>query len=101
MQWLYRIVPSRPAMVDAPTAAEAATVGAHFEYLVALQDRGVMILAGRTQEAEGTFGIIIFEAPDEDAAWAIALADPGVASGVFEMTLHPYRVAVARDGLVD
>lgn len=100
-QWLYRITPSRPAMVASPTDDEAAIVGDHFRYLVSLRDSGVLLLAGRTQEEVGTFGIIIFEAPDADAARAIAEADPAVAAGVFDMTLHPYAIAVAREGLAE
>lgn len=99
-QWLYRIEPIRPEMVDAPTAAESAAVDAHFSRLVTLRDEGVLILAGRTQEAPGTFGIVIFEAPDEASARAIAESDPAVVAGVFAMTLHPYAVALARGGLV-
>jgi len=97
-QWLYRIVPTRPQMVDAATDAEAALVDAHFRYLVDLRDRGILVLAGRTQD-EDTFGIVIFDAEDAAAAQAIADADPAVAGGVFAMTLHPYRIAVARAGL--
>lgn len=98
-QWLYRIVPRRPEMVADPTPEEQRIVGAHFAYLVDLRDRGIAILAGRTQEATGTFGITIFEADDEDAARDVMTADPAVAAGVFVATLHPYRIAVARDGL--
>jgi len=98
-QWLYRIVPARPEMVVEATAEEQELVGAHFEYLVDLRDRGILILAGRTQEAEGTFGVSIFEAVDEAAARAVMQADPAVAGGVFSASLHPYRIAVARDGL--
>jgi len=94
-QWLYRIVPARTSMADAPTPSEAAAVDAHFRYLIDLRDGGALILAGRTQEAD-TFGLVIFEAPDEGAARAIAEADPAVAAGVFVMTLHPYAVAVER-----
>lgn len=98
-QWLYRVVPTRPGMPAAPTAEEAALAEAHFRYLVELKDRGILILAGRTQEDVGTFGIAIFEAPDAEAAQAIADADPAIAGGLFAATLHPYAVAVARDGL--
>ncbi|GAA1990683.1 YciI family protein [Microbacterium pumilum] len=99
-QWLYRIVPVRPAMVADPTEREDEIVGAHFSYLVELRDRGILILAGRTQEQVGTFGITIFEAEDEDAARAVMMSDPAVAAGVFEASLHPYAIAVAREGLV-
>ena len=98
MQWLYRIVPSRPEMVAAPTSDEQRIVDAHFAYLVDLRDRGILVLAGRTQGSEETFGITIFEAPDESAARGIMDADPAVAAGVFAASLHPYRIAVARDG---
>ena len=98
--WLYRIEPTRAGMPSAPTPAETALARAHFEYLVQLRDSGVLILAGRTQEDEGTFGIAIFEAPDAVAAEAITHADPAIAGGLFRATVHPYAVAVARDGLV-
>ena len=88
-------------MVTSPTPREAELAGEHFDYLVGLKDRGILILAGRTQEDSGTFGIAIFEAPDETAARSITDADPAIAGGLFSATLHPYRVAVARDGLAD
>lgn len=98
-QWLYRIVPTRPAMVQDATPQEEALVGEHFAYLLTLRDQGSLILAGRTQEDVGTFGIVIFEAPDLEAARTIAEGDPAVAGGAFAMTLHPYAVAVARADL--
>jgi uncharacterized protein len=98
-QWLYRIVPTRPEMVTAPTADEQRIVGDHFQYLVRLKERGILIVAGRTQEEAGTFGITIFEADDQAAARAVMDDDPAVAAGVFAASLHPYAVAVARDGL--
>jgi len=100
-QWLYRIVPTRPQMLTEATAHEARLVGDHYAYLVDLRDRGVLILAGRTQEVVGTFGIVIFEAVDDAAASAVVAADPAVAADVFTATLHPYAVAVARVGLTD
>ncbi|KRA23217.1 hypothetical protein ASD65_01355 [Microbacterium sp. Root61] len=100
-QWLYKIVPTRPEMVAEATEHEIAVVSAHFQYLLALKERGVLILAGRTQEDVGTFGLTIFEAPDEASALVIMRDDPAVAGGVMAATLHPYAVAVARDGLAD
>lgn len=95
-EWLYRITPSRPEMVIEPTEAEVETVNAHFRYLQSLRDDGALILAGRTQETVGTFGLVIFEAPDEDTARAVAESDPAVSAGVFAMTLHPYAVALSQ-----
>lgn len=99
-QWLYRIVPVRGEMVEEATPDEVEIVGAHFRYLVDLRDRGILILAGRTQgEGADTVGLTVFEADDEHEASAIMRADPAVAAGVFAASLHPYAVAVARDGL--
>jgi uncharacterized protein YciI len=100
-QWIYRIVPSRPEMVIAPTDEEDAVIAEHFGYLQALKGAGILILAGRTQEEQGTWGITIFEAPDETSARAVMQTDPAVAAGVMSATLYPYAVAVARDGLVE
>lgn len=99
--WLYRIVPTRPGMVADPTPEEQRIVSDHFLYLVGLRDSGLLILAGRTQEGEGSFGITIFEADDEPAARAVMDGDPAVAAGVFSASLHPYAVAVLREGRAD
>ena len=100
-QWIYRIVPARPDMVAEPTAEESAVVEEHFGYLQALKDAGILILAGRTQEDRGTWGITIFEAPDERTARAVMQTDPAVSAGVMRAELYPYAVAVARDGVAD
>jgi uncharacterized protein YciI len=100
-QWIYRIEPTRPEMVGAPTDEENAVIEQHFGYLQALKAAGVLILAGRTQVNEGTFGITIFEAPDELSARAVMETDPAVAAGVMRAALYPYAVAVSRDGLAD
>lgn len=98
-QWIYRIEPTRPEMVVRATNEESAVVQEHFEYLQALKAAGILILAGRTQADEGTWGITIFEAPDEASARAVMQTDPAVEAGVMTATLFPYAVAVARDGL--
>ncbi len=86
-------------MVASATEREEEIVGAHFAYLVGLRDRGILILAGRTQVDEGTFGLVIYEADDEEAARRIATSDPSVDTGVFTAEVYPYAVAVAREDL--
>ncbi|MGZ8805032.1 MAG: YciI family protein [Microbacterium sp.] len=100
-QWIYRIVPTRAEMVADATDEESAVVEEHFHYLQALKAAGILILAGRTQVDEGTFGITIFEAPDEETARAVMETDPAVSAGVMSAELYPYAVAVAREGLTD
>lgn len=95
-QYLYRIQPTRLGMLtEAPTERESAVIGAHFSYLKGLVDQGVVLMAGRTLNAdESTFGIAIFEAESLAAAEEIMRADPAVREGVMRAELFPYRVAL-------
>ena len=95
-QYLYRIQPTRPAMLtDGPTPAEAEIVSQHFNYLRELADQGVVLLAWRTLNTdESSFGIVIFLAASEDDANAIMQADPAVQQGVMRAELFPYRIAL-------
>ena len=95
-QYLYRIQPTRPAMLsEGPTPEEAAAVGAHFGYLQDLVDTGKVLMAGRTLTTdERSFGIVVFEASSEEAAQALVEADPAVKAEVMRAELFPYRVAL-------
>lgn len=95
-QFLYRIQPTRLGMLtEGQTERESAIIGAHFSYLEGLVDQSVVLMAGRTLNAdESTFGIAIFEAESMQAAEAIMHADPAVREGVMRAELFPYRVAL-------
>src|SRR3974390_3210527 len=70
------------------------TAQRHFERLKAAAEHGPVILAGRTAEpADKTFGIVIFEAPDEKAARVFMENDPTVKAGIMTAELHPYMIA--------
>ena len=43
-----------------------------------------------------TFGIAIFQAPDETAARRFMESDPAVVAGVMTAELHPFAVALER-----
>jgi uncharacterized protein YciI len=82
-------------LTDGPTPQEGETVSRHFDYLKALADRGIVILAGRTLNTdESSFGIVIFKAESEDAARTIMSNDPAVQAGVMRARLFPYRIAL-------
>lgn len=95
-QFLYRIHPTRPAMLsEGPTPEEAAITAQHFDYLTDLMSRGVVILAGRTLNTDSTaFGIVIFNASDDETAQGVVQGDPAVSQGVMHAELFPYRVAL-------
>ena len=99
-QFLYRIQPTRPAMLsDGATPEEDALTAQHFRYLQTLTEQGVVILAGRTLNTDpSSFGIIIFNAESEDVARSIVDNDPAVRGGVMRAELFPYRVALINAG---
>ncbi len=72
-------------------------VGQHFMRLQKAAADGQVILGGRTTEAlDKTFGLVVFEAANDDAAKAFMDADPAVKEGLMTATLHPYAVAMQR-----
>ena len=74
-----------------------AAVEKHFNQLKEAAERGQLILAGRTSESlDKTFGIVVFEAKDQEAASEFVKEDPAVAAGLFTAELHPFSVALAR-----
>ena len=95
-EFLYRLEPTRLAMLTGgPTALEMAATQAHFAYLEAARDAGVVLGAGRTvTNDEHTFGIVILRAPDEQAARDFMEHDPAVHAGVMRGALFPFRIAL-------
>jgi uncharacterized protein YciI len=95
-QFIYVVRPTRLEMLTAgPTPEEDAIVGAHFEYLEELAEKGTVLLVGRTQNNDGsTFGLCIFEAGSEEEAREIMNRDPAVDRGVMSAELFPYRIAI-------
>jgi len=102
LQFIYRIQPTRTDMLSTgPSEAEAKIVGEHFEYLKALVDKGVVLLAGRTL-TENTFGVVVFEAESDAAAKDLMVNDPAVIHGIMHAELWPFRVALwSQKGPID
>jgi uncharacterized protein YciI len=97
-QYLYvlRLVP-RLQDPKAWTEHDHAAVTAHFKRLQEATAKGTVILAGRTDEPmDQTFGLVVFEAPDEAHARAFMNTDPTIVEHVMVGTLHPYSVALLR-----
>ena len=80
-QWLYRIQPVRATMLaEGSTPEEDEITRQHFTYLKQLCEAGTVILAGRTlNTGYSSFGIIIFKAESEAAAWDIVRRRSGSA----------------------
>jgi uncharacterized protein len=95
-QFLYKIQPVRPEMLtEGLTEFEAKTMSEHFERLKELMAKGVVILAGRTQNTEySSFGIVIINAGSEEEARRIMHEDPAVKNKVVRGELYPYKIAL-------
>jgi uncharacterized protein len=95
-QFLYRIEPARLAMLtDGPNDREASIVAQHFQYLRRLAAEGVVLMAGRTLNAdERTFGIVVLVAASEAAAAELIQNDPAVRQAIMSAELFPFRVAL-------
>jgi uncharacterized protein len=94
--YIYRIQPTRPAMLtEGPTAAEADCIERHFAYMQELADQGTLLLAGRTLNNDSSaFGIAIFRAESPAAARELMEHDPAIREGVMSVGLFPYRIAL-------
>lgn len=88
----YTIWPSREGFgPDSATSEELAAVGEHWNYLVQLNEAGSILFVGRTN-SEPFIGNCVFSAVDLDAANGVAMADPAVQKGVFNMRCQPYSI---------
>jgi uncharacterized protein len=97
-QFIYvlKLVPRLHAD-SAWTKEDNAVIERHFGRFQQAAKSGQLILAGRTSEpGDKTFGIAIFEAPDEVAARKFMQEDPAVAGGLMTAELHPFAVALQR-----
>ncbi|MGI3185595.1 YciI family protein [Nioella aestuarii] len=86
--WVITTRPARgPGMQD--------VLPAHLDYQIAMERDGALFGAGPIFEEGGTVptgGMIIVRAEDEDAARALADADPFHAAGLRSYTLHRWML---------
>src|SRR5689334_6818700 len=79
------------------TKEDNAVLERHFTRFQQAIKSGQLILAGRTKETgDKTFGIAIFQAPDEATARKFMEEDPAIAGGLMTAELHPFAVALER-----
>jgi uncharacterized protein YciI len=93
--FIYLIRPTRPGFAQAPTSQEEEIMERHFEYLKKLLEEGTLIMAGPCLDR--AFGVAIFWAENETAAWLITQNDPSVQAGVMKAEVHPYRISLWRE----
>jgi len=94
--YLYKIQPVRPDMLKiGATPAEDQTVDEHFAYLERLTKQSVILLSGRTLTDEySSFGIVIIQADNYEAARLIVQNDPVVSQRIKHAELYPFKIAL-------
>ena len=97
--YLYKIQPIRHEMLtEGPTEEEKRLVTEHFSFLQGLEEKGVLVLAGRTTNTDNSsFGIVVFRANSDEEAQGIVRADPAVKNMLFRAELYPYRIALLNE----
>jgi uncharacterized protein YciI len=87
--------PPRDDFAATMTAGEKTVWAAHFQRLQGMLTSGQLILAGPTLGTANT-GLVIFDAPDEQAARQVMGEDPVVRGGSARGEVRPFRVSLLR-----
>jgi len=93
--YIYLIHPLRHEFFEQPTEAEEAAMAAHFAYLKQATAAGTVLLAGPCLDE--TFGLIVFQAADEESARLFMYNDPSVQANVMMAELHPFKMSLHRE----
>jgi hypothetical protein len=92
---LVRLTPGRERLLETMTPTEREIVDDHFNYLVRLRGRGIVVHAGRTTDPARLWGIVIMRASVSEAERLMA-EDPAIRAGLQVSEVFPYRVAIER-----
>jgi uncharacterized protein len=87
---------SKAASRENWTPEDQETFNLHWNRLVELTKAGVVLLAGRGQDPDGTGpAIVIFEAESEEEAQRVFEEEPFLTRGFARATLHPFSIALS------
>lgn len=87
---IYR--PPRSDFLHTQTREEIRTIEQHFQYLQKLEREGLLILAGRCEDA--SFGIALLRASSEAEGYKIMKNDPAVKARIFSAEIRQFRIAI-------
>jgi uncharacterized protein YciI len=94
-EWIYFLHPPREDFAATMTAEEKTVWAEHFDRLQHLLASGRLVLAGPTLGPVNT-GLVIFDAPDEEAARRVMEDDPAIRGGYARGEIRPFRVSLLR-----
>jgi uncharacterized protein YciI len=91
-EYIYLTHPMRDGFFDQPTTEENAIMEEHFQYLKQASDAGIVLLAGPC--LDNTFGVVVFNAENDQAANIFMFNDPSVRRNVMMAELHPLHISL-------
>ena len=94
-EWICFFHAPRDDFAATMTEHEQQAFAEHFDRLQRFTHEGVVVLAGPTLGRVNT-GILVFEAPDEEAARRFVDEDPTVVAGITAPELRPFRLSLLR-----
>ena len=94
--YLYLIHPFRQEFFSEPTPAEDQVMEDHYQYVKHAIQEGKAWLAGPC--LDDTFGLVIFNAADDQEAQRFMMEDPSVKSNVMLAELHPFKLSLLKGG---
>ena len=98
--FVVRLKAPRPTFALDMTEEERDVMGRHAEHWQRYIDAGQMVVFGPVLDADGSWGLGVLEADDEeeDELRAFARRDPAVTSGTAEIEIGKMLVAFVRAG---
>ena len=92
---MLRLLAPRPTFAVDMTDEERAIMGRHAAHWQPYLESGRMVVFGPVLDDDGSFGLAVVEADDEDELRAFAAEDPVVTSGTAE-----FRIGTMLQGFV-
>jgi len=92
LEYVYLLHPLREGYFQEPTEHEKTAMESHFQYLQKAAEVGTVLLAGPCLDE--TFGIVIFQAENEEKARLFMFNDPSLVKNVMMAELHPLHVSL-------
>jgi uncharacterized protein YciI len=96
--FVFRLKPPRPSFALDITDEERAVMDRHAAHWQPLIESGAMVVFGPILDGEGSWGLGVIEADDEDSVRAHAADDPFVTSGTGEIEVGKMLTGYLRGG---
>ena len=96
--FVLRLTAPRPTFALDMTEEEQAVMARHAEHWQPLIDAGRMVVFGPVVDDQGSWGLGVVEADDEDEIRALAAKDPAVTSGAGHMEVGRMLTGFVRPG---